>query len=320
MKFIWKLSIAGLIAAWCSVPAIAEPYPARPVHIVVPFATGGGDVVVRLLAEEMRKDLGVPVVVENRPGASGQIATEAVARAAPDGYTLLFGSNTTHAAAPALFKKLPFDPIKDFRAIALAAKTPLVLLVRNEGNLTTLGELAAWMKKNPAAANYAYSHSSSQVASASFVRQANVAATAVPYKGEIAAVTDVIGGAVAFTFVTVAAARPFLEAKRARAIAITSLKRSALMPDSPSVLEAGFPGMETIAWAAFFAPANTPNEIIQRLSASVERALAKPSMRPNLASHGSEPEYMPPQKTTEFVKTQLEIWGTKIRDAGIEPQ
>lgn len=323
MKFTWKILMlfAGLTAAWCTIPAMAQPYPNRPVRIVVPFAAGGAaDLVARLVAEEMRKDLGVPVVVDNRPGANGVIGTEAVASAAPDGYTLLFGTNTTHAAAPALFKRLPFDPNKDFRAVALVARTPFVLLVRSGGSLKTPEELVAWMKKNPAAANYAYSNSTSQVAAAAFSKKANVPATAVPYKGETAAITDVVGGAVAYTFVSVAAARPFLETRRVRAIAITSSTRSSLMPDTPPLSEAGFPGMETIAWAAFFAPANTPNEIVQRQSVAVERALAQPGMKAQLARHGSDLEYLPPQKTDAFAREQVKVWTMKIRDAGIEPQ
>ncbi len=198
IKWRCSLLVAGLVTACLAAPAIAESYPARPVHMVVPFAAGGGaDIIARLLAEEMRKDLGVPVLIENRPGASGLIGAEAVARALPDGYTLLFTTNTTHAAAPALFKKLPFDPIRDFRPIAVAARGPFVLLVRQESSLKTPGELVEWMKRNPAQANYAYSNSTSQVAAASFVKSANLPANAVPYKGATAAITDVIGGTAA---------------------------------------------------------------------------------------------------------------------------
>ncbi|MBD9433537.1 MULTISPECIES: Bug family tripartite tricarboxylate transporter substrate binding protein [Achromobacter] len=315
------MPVLALLATWSASSALAQPYPVRPVRIVVPFAAGGAaDIVGRLLAEEMRKDLGVAVMVENRGGANGLIGTEAVATAAPDGYTLLFGTNTTNAAAPALFKQLPFDPAKAFRAVALVARTPFVLVVRGDGSMNTLGELVAFMKQNPAAANYAYSNSTAQVAGAFFAKQANVPMTAVPYKGEAAAITDVVVGEVAFAFASVAAVRPFLDSKRVRALAVTSRARSALLPDIPSIVEAGFPDAETVAWAAVFAPAGTPDEIVQRQSASLERALAQPAMKRQLARHGSEVDYLPLQKTDEFVRDQFEVWGAKIRAAGIEPQ
>lgn len=314
--FAGALMMAG---AW-SGQAFAADYPERPIKVVVPFAAGGGaDVNGRVVIDEMKSVLGATMLVENRPGAGATIGAEQVARAAPDGYTLLFTTGTSHSAAPALFKKLSFDPIKDFTPVALVNTGPLMLLVNSSSPVRDLKELLAWMKANPAHAFYGYSSSTSRVAGNEIAKRSGIPLTAVPYNGASQVMTDLAGGAVGFTFVDIAAARPFLEGKRLKAIAVTSLQRTASFPEIPTVAESGFAGFETIAWAGFFAPAGTPSAIVNKLSASVRVALEKTRVRVHMIAAG-EPAYLPPAEMARFVQAQLVFWTQKIREAGIEPQ
>lgn len=313
---------AGVLAVACAWAgqASAADYPDRPIRVVIPFAAGGGgDINGRVVIDEMKSALGATMLVDNRPGAGATIGAEQVARAAPDGYTLLFTTGTSHSAAPALFKKVPFDPIKDFAPVALVNTGPLLLLVDSKAPVRDVKELLSWMKANPARAFYGYSSSTSRVAGNELTKRSGMPITAVPYNGASQVMTDLAGGAVGFTFVDIAAARPFLEGKRLRAIAVTSLRRTASFPEIPSVAESGFPGFETIAWAGFFAPAGTPGAIVNKLSESVRVALEKTRVRAHLISTG-EPHYLPPAEMAKFVQAQLVFWTQKIRDAGIEPQ
>lgn len=321
MRFLRRL-VLGLSMALAFQAGALAAYPDRVVQMVVPFAAGGGaDIVARMMAEDMKTTLGTSVVVDNRPGAGATIGATHVARAASDGYTLLFTTGTTHAAGPALFKKLPFDPVKDFTPVALLTKSPLILLVGADSPVQTLAQLLELLKANPAKASYGHSSSTSHVAGSSLIKQANIPVTAVPYNGASQVMTDLVGGSIAFTFVDIPAARPFLAGKRVKAIAITSLERSEAVPGVPTVAESGFAGFETTAWSGVFAPAGTSSDIVEKLSASLKTALGKPGIRTRLLTLGAgEPSYLPPAEMASFVKTQIKVWAEKIRDAGIEPQ
>ncbi|MFJ4291799.1 Bug family tripartite tricarboxylate transporter substrate binding protein [Cupriavidus sp. NPDC089707] len=321
MRYLRNLTL-GMSLALLSAGSALAAYPERVIRMIVPFAAGGGaDIVARMLAEDMRSSLGVSVLVENLPGASATIGATRVARAAPDGYTLLLTTGTTHSAGPALFKKLPFDPIKDFTPVALITKAPLVLLVDANAPVRTLDQLLTWLRANPSRASYGHSSSTSHVAGSSLVKRAGLPVTAVPYNGATQVMTDLAGGSIGFTFVDLAAARSFLATGRVKAIAVTSLQRSTAMPDVPTVAESGLPGFETIAWSGIFAPAGTPAAAVETLSAAVRKTLSSNSIRNQLTKLGSgEPSYLPPAEMASFVKAQLSVWTEKIREAGIEPQ
>ncbi|MFT4103574.1 MAG: tripartite tricarboxylate transporter substrate binding protein [Burkholderiaceae bacterium] len=300
----------------------AAAFPNRPVRMLIPFAAGSGtDIGGRLIAEELGKALGQNVIVENRPGASAQIAAEMAAKAPPDGHTIFLTTNTSHSANPFLFKKLPYDPVKDFAPIARTYFLPFVLVVDGKLPVHDVAELAAFVKANPDKASYGYGNSTGQVAGAAFRQALKLPLTEVPYKSTPPAIADIIGGSISFMFVDLPAARESLRAGRLRAIAVTTGKRSTLMPEVPAVGETpGLEGFDLTSWGGLFAPAGTPPEIVARLSESVRGVLGRKEVVERFAGMSYELAPSSPSELAAFVAEQLENWGTKVREAGIQPE
>lgn len=303
-------------------PLLAQSggYPNKPIRVVVPFAVGSGtDLVARLVMEEVQKRIGVSVIVDNRPGAQGQIAAETVAKAAPDGYTLMYTTNTAHSANPFLFKKLGYDPIKDFAPVARVNYFVFLLAVNAASNYRTPQDLVAAARAKPDGLVYGYGNSTGQVAGAHFVKATQVKALPVAYKSTPPAMTDLSGGQFDFIFVDLASARTFLQSNRLRAIAVQSDKRSSLLPDLPPAGDVA-PGFTFVMWGGVLAPAGTPDAIVERLNHEIREVLAQPAVRERMSSQGLEPAPSTAAELRQFMVEQIKAWGEKIQAAGITPE
>ena len=312
-------------AAFGLVPQVATAegaYPNRPVKIIIGFGPGSGtDILARMMAEELRVALGQPFIVDNRPGASAQIAATAVARSAPDGYTLFLTSNSSHSVNPHLFKKLPYDPIADFTPIGGIAYFPFILAVNSSVPARTPQEFVNYAYANRGKLNYAYGTPAVQIPAEALNKLKKLEATGVPYKSSPNAITDVIGGQAQFMVVDLASARPHLQSGRLRALAVTTSKRSALAPELPTIEESlGLQDFDLAAWTGLFGPANMPPEATAKLSTTLQAILAKPSVRERILASGAEPTPSDIPTFTALVKRQLEVWGRKVADAGIQPE
>jgi len=300
--------------------AIAQNFPDKPIRVVVPFAAGSGtDILARIVTEEMRTSMGANFVIDNRAGASGQIGAELVAKAIPDGYTLFLSTNTPHSANPFLFKKINYDPIKDFAAVSRMIYYVFILIVNPNSGIKTVPELITYVKANPGKISYAFGNSTGQVNGAYFTSAAKLDALPVPYKSTPPAMTDLIAGQVHYMFVDAASSQGHVRSGRLRAIAVMSDKRSDLFPDLPGVGET-VPGFDTVPWAGMFAPAGTPKAVINRLNTEIVKAINKPSVNQKLAESGLQPSPSTAEELDRFVKQQLAAWGKKIKDAGIQPE
>ena len=312
---------AALLALMCGSVA-AQPYPNRPVKLVVSFAAGSGsDIIARILADDLRHAFNQPILVENKPGASAQIAAEYVAKSPPDGYTLFVTSNTAHSANPFLFKTLRYDPVRDFTPITRVLSLPYVLVVPPTSPLRSVADLVARAGANPGKLNYGYGNSTSQVAGASFIRQGRIDAAAVAYKSMPPAMTDLMGGRLDFLFVDLTSAQGFLKSGHLRPIGFSLEKRSAQQADLPAIAEtAGFAGYEVTSWVGIVGPAGIPRDIVLRINADLRRTLARPEVREKLVAMGGEVASSTPEEMDQFIRTQLDSWRGKIRDAGIQPE
>ena len=303
--------------------AWAQNYPAKPVRVVVPFPAGGGaDIFARLIGRKLGENLGQSFVVDNRAGASGIIGCEAVARSAPDGYTLLMGTTGTHTTNPAVFSKLPYDSIKDFAPISLVAEAPFVLLIHPSLPVKNVKELIQLAKSRPGELIYASSGvgSSSHFGFELFNSMAGIKAVHVPYKGLGPASADTIAGNITMTWDSISASAPFIKAKRLRALGIGSAKRSSLLPDVPTIAESGLSGFELGSWYAIFAPAATPPEIIRNLQREVVKAIAAPGMREQFAALGAEPVGSTPEELAAVVQRDLVKWARVAREAKVKAE
>lgn len=295
-------------------------YPERPIRIVVPFAPGGGtDVIARTLAQEMAKDLGVSVVIENRPGARTIMGTQTVAASAADGYTLLMGT-FAHAVNSSLSAKLPYDPHKDFAAVALIARSFNIVVVNPKSSIRTIADLVAAAKANPDKLSYGTFGvgTSAHLAGELFKNVARVNLTAVPYNGAVPAITDLIGGRIDVMFTTVVSAASLVESGQLRAIAVTSAERSPAFPQIPTVAEAGVPGCAAESWYGLFAPAGTPGDVIDRLNRSAASAVRSGAFRNLAVNEGLVMDALPPEALDRYVRGEEERWRRVIRDAGIK--
>jgi tripartite-type tricarboxylate transporter receptor subunit TctC len=322
---VWKrpfllFALAVLVlSAFSNWPALAL-YPERVVKIVVPFAPGGGtDLVARTLAQEMAKDLGVSVMIENRPGAGTIVGTQAVATSAPDGYTLLTGT-FANAVNPSLNAKLPYDPHKDFAPVALVARSFNIVVVNPKSSLRTIADLIAAAKANPGKMTFGTFGvgTSAHLAGELFKDMAKINLTAVPYKGAAPAITDLIGGQIDMMFTTVASAASLIESGQLRAIAVTSVERSPAFPQIPTVAEAGVAGYAAESWYGLFAPAGTPSDVISRLNKSAASAVQSEAFRRLSVSEGLVTVALPPQQLDQYVRGEEERWRRVISEAGIK--
>jgi tripartite-type tricarboxylate transporter receptor subunit TctC len=314
------LSLFTLVACAVAVQsARAQAYPGKPVRIVVPFpAASATDLVARVVGQELAASLGQPFVIENKPGAQGSIATDQVAKSAADGYTLLLPANT-HAAIPSLYKKVPYDTVKDFAPIARLATTSLVLMVRADYPPKNLAEFMAHVKANSGKLSAGYGSSSSQTSVSQLKKMAKVDVAEIPYKGIPLAVNDVLGGTLDFTFVDLGNALAQAKGGKLRGLAVTAKERNPLAPDWPPMASV-LPGYEITAWFVLLAPAGTPPDVIQKLSEATQKALAKPEMKEKLAAIGMVPAPLKPAETGQFIVAEVAKWAQLVKDAGIQPE
>jgi tripartite-type tricarboxylate transporter receptor subunit TctC len=315
-----RAALTLLLAAGAT-PALAEDYPSRPVTILTPFAAGSAtDTAARLIGKYLQDSLGQPFIVENRDGAGGMIAAEAVARAAPDGYTILLTSNSTHSAAPALFKTVPYDPIKDFTPIARVGSFPSFIAVTPDLPVKTIQELVAYAKANPGKINAGYGNSTGRITTETFKRRLNLDITPVAYRSNPAAVTDLMAGHVQMGVPDFSTGLPMLKAEKIRPLAVLTKERDPTLPDVPTLNETVMPGYDLLAWTGIFGPAGMPQKAVDTLAKPIEAALAKQDVRDRFRDAGVEIFWIGPAGFSNYVKTELVKWTTLIKSAGIEPE
>ena len=311
------LLVFGFISGGRAAQAQAT-YPDRPVRLVVPSAPGGNaDLLSRIIAQKLRETLGQPFVADNRPGAGAVIGTDIVAKATPDGYTLLFPS-TTHAITPGLIAKLPFDPVKDFAAISLVGSTPMIISVTPTLPAKTIKELVALAKANPGQLNYASVGGPTHFAGVLFNTVTGAKIEHVPYKGQSQAFPDLMSGQVQLMFPSATSVLPFIKAGKIRALAITSRQRSAIAPDLMTAIEAGLPGYEAGIWNGILAPARTPQAIIARLHATLVNILKTRDVRESIVVRGADPMTSTPAEFEAFITAEIKKWGQVIKDSGAQ--
>jgi tripartite-type tricarboxylate transporter receptor subunit TctC len=311
--------IAGLALASLAALAQAQAWPSKPIKWVVPFAPGGTtDILARTVAEKLAPALGQPVVIENKPGAGGGVGAEFTAKAAPDGYTIMGGTISTHAINASLYAKLPYDPVKDFVAITLIARVPNMLVVNPAIPANNVKELIALLKANPGKYSFASSGNgtSQHLSGELFKTMAGVDMQHIPYKGSPPALQDVMGGQVAMTFDNITTAWPLAKAGKLRALAVTTATRSAVAPDVPTLAESGLPGFEVGSWQGVFAPAGTPPEIVNRLNVEIVRILNLPDVKEKLTGLGAEPVGNSSAEFSAMVKAEVVKWADVVKKSG----
>jgi len=313
-----RIRAALLLAALCTA-AHADVYPSRPIRFVVAFPPGGGtDIIARSIAQKLSERVSQQVLVDNRPGAGGNIGTDIVAKSTPDGYTMLMGSAGPLAINASLFKSMPFDPQHDLAPVTLAASTPNVLVVNPSLNVATVGELVALAKKNPGKINFASSGfgTPAQLAGELFNSMAGVKLVHVPYKGASPALADLLGGQVQVMFSTMPPALPHVKDGKLRALAVTSLKRSPAAPDLPTLDEAGLPGFEAITWHGVVLPAGAPAEVIGKLNREIVAILHLPDVVERLSAQGAEPVGSTPEEFAAYIRSETAKWAKVVRESG----
>jgi tripartite-type tricarboxylate transporter receptor subunit TctC len=311
------------LVCFCSLllrPAEADTYPSRPVTMVVGFAPGSGiDVVVRIIARRLEVPLGQSVLIENRPGANGALAAGHVARAAPDGYTL-FPNGGAISNLPFLMKSLPYDPERDFAPITLLGGFAYMLVVNPQVPARSVSDLVFYAKANPGKLSFATSNTNGLVSGETFKRRAAIDIHHVPYKSAPPAINDLLGGFVSMMFADVTTALPHVRSNALRGLAVTALNRSPLLPELPSLHEAGFTGFDVGSWNGLWAPANTPNEVITKLNTELRKIIDDPELKKQLAALGFDAVSGSPEETAKYAEEQRVKWAKMITDAGIEPQ
>ena len=316
------LAVCVVMGALFPAAAHAQTYPNKPIRLLVPFAPGGSsDIVSRSFAAEMGKTLGQTVVVESKPGGAGNIAMQEAKGSTPDGYTIILGHVGTLAVNPAMFAKLPYDPVKDFVPITLLAKVPSLLVVNAEKmKAKNLKELVEYAKNNPGAVNYgsAGNGSSGHLAMAYVALTAGFTATHVPYKGTGPMMTDLLAGRLDATFTGAPPLLAHVKAGTLRTIAVGTAKRSPAMPDVLTVAEQGYPGFETSQWYGLMAPAGTPDAIIQKLAQAAAAAGKSPSVVDRLSAEAAEPSTSTPAEFAMFIKLEAARWGEVVKKSGIK--
>jgi tripartite-type tricarboxylate transporter receptor subunit TctC len=317
------LALAGFAVAgsFTTAARAAETYPSRPITIIVPFGPGSGtDVIARIIGQRLGPALGQNIVVDDRQGANGSIAAAYVAKAPPDGYTLLMSTNSPHSANPFLLKTIGYDPVKDFAPITRIGSFTNMLVAHPSVPATSLRELIAYAKANPGKLTYGSGNTSGILAGETLKRFAGIDILHVPYKSVPPALNDVLAGRVSMTFTDLTPSLPHVKAGTLRALAITRLKRSALLPDLPTFDEQGVADFEVESWAGLFAPAGTPAAIVTRLNAETRRIIEDPPVKAQIAQIGFELFGSTPKELGEFVKAQLVRTAKMVKDAGIEPE
>ena len=319
-RWIARMGALGLLAA-CAAPARADDYPNRPVTIIIPFTAGSiTDTAARIVAERLEKALGQPFIIDNRPGAGGLLAARAVSRATPDGYTLLITTNSTHSAAPGLFKNVPYDPINDFTPVARIGSFPSVMAISPSMPVTSMKEFVAYAKANPGKVSYAYGNSTGQITGEAMAKRLGLDMARVAYRSNPEALTALIGGQVSIMALDFSNALPQLATKSVRPLAVLTKARSATMPDVPTLDETIMPDYDLLAWAGVFGPAAMPPEVTRKLSAALDSSLNDPDVKARFDKFGIEIFYTGPAAFADYVKTELVKWTALIKEAGIQPE
>jgi tripartite-type tricarboxylate transporter receptor subunit TctC len=299
--------------------AQAQPYPSKPIRFVVPYPAGGPlDTVARLLGQKVSESTREPVIVDNKPGAGGNIGADAVAKAAPDGYTILMGAVATHAINPYLYASMPYDAARDFIPVTQIASTPNVLVVNPSVPASTVPEFIAYAKANPGKLNFGSGSTGSagHLAGELFKTMAGVDMTHVPYKGAAPAMNDLIGGQIQLMFDNLASSLAQVRAGRIKALAVTTAKRSALAPQLPTIAESGLPGFDINTWFGLFVPAGTPRGVVERLHAEFTRALAAPDIREKMLNLGAEPVGSTPGQFAAYVRAEADKYARVVKASG----
>jgi len=312
---------ATLAAAVWPLQALAQgPYPDKPVRFVVPYPPGGGtDVIARIVQGKLQAQLGQTVVIDNRGGGGGSLGTDVVAKSAADGYTVLF-TLSSHTINPAIFPKLPFDTERDFESVGIVASLPQILVAHPSFEANTVQELIALAKKKPLQFASVGNGSPSHLAGELLNLRAGLKITHIPYRGGGPAVTDVLGGQVPMLWVSIPAAAQFVKTGKLKALAVSTVKRSAAFPDVPTMQEAGVADFEVDSWYAMFVPAKTPKPIIERLNKAMNAAIADPEVKEKLLAQGSEGVGGAPELLTRTVKAELGKWAKLAKDANIKAE
>ena len=318
MTFDRCWAIAALLAVFAQ-NAFAQAYPTRSIRLVVPFPAGGTtDILARAAAQKLTESLGQSVIVDNRPGAAGNIGADIVAKSAPDGYTLLMGTVGTHAINPGLYAKMPYDHVKDFVPVVLVAGVPNVLAVNPAFPVNSVAELIALAKSKPGTINFATSGSGTSIhlSGELFKTMAGVDMTHVPYKGSSPALTDLMGGQVQIMFDNLPSALPLNKAGKLRAIAVTSQKRAPVLPDVPTISESGLPGFEASSWFGVLAPTGTPAPIVAKINADVNKWLQSPEARDQLLAQGANAAGGTPEQFAAHIRAETEKWAKVVKASG----
>ncbi len=321
--------IAALITALITAPitfaipslAQAQGFPSKALRLIVPFPPGGvTDISSRVVAQKLSTELGQPVVVENRAGASGVIGAELGAKAPADGYTLTMGNISTLAINAVTFAKLPYDPIASFAPVSMVAIQPLVIAVHPSVPAQTLGELVALAKAHPGKLNYGTAGSSIYLAVEFFNTAAGIKMNHVPYKGSSPAITDLVGGQLQVLFDPFSSLYPQVRSGKARGLAVTTEKRSSMAPNLPTVAERGYPGFDVSSWQGIVVPAGTPKEVVERLNRELVKALGSQDVKDQFAQHSAEASPSTPEQFGAYIKQEIARWQKVARDAGVKPE
>jgi tripartite-type tricarboxylate transporter receptor subunit TctC len=319
-KVIKICVLALLLAGTCNAVAqIESKFPSRPIRWIIPFAPGSTDILARIIGQKASESLGQPLVIESRPGAGGMIGTEVVAKATPDGYTILMGTIATHGINPALYKSMPYDAVKDFTPVCLLAFVPNVVIINPKLGLHSINEFISYAKKNP---GVTFSSpgvgTSSHMAGELFQSMAGVKLTHVPYKGTSEAVFAVVQGDVQAMFSNLPPAMSLIKDGQVRALAVTSPTRITLLPELPTVSEEGLLGYDVSAWFGVFAPAGTPEKIVNRLANDLISAAADPAVKDNLTQEGYVLHTLGPAEFDVFVRGEVTKWGKVVKESGVK--
>jgi tripartite-type tricarboxylate transporter receptor subunit TctC len=314
------LALAAALAPWPASAQLPDLWPARPIRLILPFPPGGGtDILGRLIAERLTANLGQPVVTENRGGAGGNVGAEAAAKSAPDGYTIVLVAPSL-AISPSLYSKLNYDPVRDFAPVSLVATVPNVMVTHPEVPAATLAEFIRLAKSKPGEMNFGSggSGTSNHLAGELFNIVAGVKLVHVPYKGVNLAMNDVLSGRIQLVFIGIPAAAPHIKAGRLRALALVAPRRSPVLPEVPTVAEAGLRDFDVTTWYGILAPAGTPRPVVERLNTELARVMHAPEMKERLAAMATDPVTSTPEEFGDYIKREIAKWGEVVRKAGLK--
>jgi len=318
----WGCCLVGMALAACASPAQAQTYPVKPVRMIIAFPPGGPtDILARVTAQKLSEQLGQQVLVDNKPGAGGNIGAEQAARAQPDGYTIFYNTSAI-VIGPALYAKVNYDTLKDFAPVVLTAAIPMVLMVNPNLPARSVKEFIDLAKARPGQLNYGSSGTGTitHLASAMFSTQAGIQTQHVPYKGSAPALVDLAAGQVQFMTDTINTGLPYIRDGRMRGLAVTSLKRSVLLPELPTFNESGLTGFEASAWQGIVVPTGTPPEIIARLNTEANRALQNAEVRAKLAAQGADALGGTPAEYAAYIRSEMPRWARAIKDSGAKAE